>query len=122
MLPNFKLAYMDVDGKTEDARVGLINFTITKNSDSEDRFDLANIGFSSGAWGNQFDMELFYMLNADLDSMVLDFPVGEQQQIVFPLTLLESQFTAAQWVEVDSREFYINLQYYPEHIRFLCPR
>jgi len=82
---------------------------------------LTDISFSSGAWGNQFDMELFYILNPELDSMVLDLPVGEPQQVTIPLIISESQFTEAQWRAIDSREFYIDLQFYPEHIRFLCP-
>lgn len=31
-------------------------------------------------------------------------------------------FPQEQWANIDNRAFYINFQYYPEHIRFLCPR
>lgn len=109
------------DGKSEDMRIGLIYFTITKVSESNDIFDISNIAFSSKAWENQFDMDLFYSLNPELNNMILDLSVGETQQFTLPLTVLESNFSTAQWADIDRREFYINIQYYPEHIRFLCP-
>lgn len=116
--PDFELVHSGSDGKSEDVRVGLINFTITKISEGKDILDLSNIGFSSGAWGNQFDLELFYLLNPELHNIALALDVGEIQHITLPLTVLESQFTAAQWTDIDNREFYINIQYYPAHIRF----
>ena len=119
--PGFVLAWAGKDGREEDVRVGMVGLTITKASDDGDILDLSDMGFSSGAWGNQFDLELFYLLNPGLKDMVLDLAVGEVQQVTLPLTVLESQFTAAQWADIDSREFYVNVQYYPEHIRFLCP-
>lgn len=79
------------------------------------------MGFSSGAWGNQFDIELFYRLNPTLNDMVLDLEVGSIQQVTLPLTLNENHFSQEQWENIDDREFYINFQYYPEHIRFQCP-
>lgn len=119
-IPDFSLVLTGDEAKSEGVRIGLIDLTVTKVSESADGFDLTNIGFSSGAWGNQFGMELFYSLNPELGDMVLDLSVGESQQVTLPLTVLESNFSASQWANIDSREFYINLQYYPEQIRFLC--
>lgn len=121
ILPDFDIDYTDESGNVYESRVGLINLTITKVSDDGNYIDLANIDFSSGAWGNQFDMELFYRLNPTLNDMVLDLEVGTIQQITLPLTLNETHFPQKQWENIDDREFYINLQYYPKHIRFLCP-
>lgn len=119
--PDYILVYPREDGLAEDARVGLICFTVTKTSPGGDILDFTAMGFSSGAWGNQFDLELFYLLNPELNSPFLDLPDGGTQEVILPLILLESQFTEEQWEEIDSREFYVNIQYYPEHIRFLCP-
>lgn len=121
ILPDFDIDYTDENGDVYESRVGLIDLTITKVSDNGDNIDLANIGFSSGAWGNQFDMDLFYRLNPTLNDMVLDLEIGNIQQVTLPLTLNETHFPQEQWENIDDREFYINFQYYPEHIRLLCP-
>lgn len=119
--PDFILVYPQEDGLIEDVRMGLISFTVTKISQDKDILDLTNMGFSSGAWGNQFDLELFHLLNPDLDSPRLNLAAGKMQEIVLPMTMLETQFAPTQWKDIDNRKFYINVQYYPEHIRFLCP-
>ncbi len=119
--PGFRLADTGTDGRPEDIRVGLITLSITKVSAGRDILDLADIGFSSGAWGNQFDLELFYMLNPTWDSLSLDLETGSERRVVLPLTMLASQFTAAEWEKIDSRRFYVDIQYYPEHNRFACP-
>lgn len=121
ILPDFDIDYTDESGDVYESRVGLIDLTITKVSDDGGYIDLASIGFSSGAWGNQFDMELFYLLNPTLNDMLLDLEVGTIQQITLPLTLNETHISQEQWENIDDREFYINFQYFPEHIRFLCP-
>ena len=105
----------------EDVRVGLIMLTIRKNSESAEHFDLTDISFSSGAWGNQFDLELFYMLNPTWDSLALDLKAGEEQSVILPLTMLRIQFPPKEWEMIDNREIYINIGYYPEHHRFVCP-
>ena len=119
--PDFSLVPSGADGTSEDVRIGLISIFVEKVCEGDDTLDLANVGFSSGAWGNQFDAELFFLLNSELGNMKLDLTVGETQQVTFPLTVRESQFTAKQWADIDNRKFYVNFQYYPEHIRFLCP-
>lgn len=118
--PEYVFPQREIDGRLEDMRVGLITFYVTKNTEGDDKFSFPDVGFSSGAWDNQYDMELYYLLNSHLRTMTLDLEVGETQHVILPLVLLEGHFTAAQWKEIDSREFYINLQFYPEHIRFLC--
>jgi hypothetical protein len=121
LLPGADIDYRDETGRQYGARVGLVELSITKVEEGADRLDLSDAGFSSGAWGNQFDMELFYQLNPTLHDMVLDLAVGQTQQVTLPLTLNEAQFPAEQWADIDSRTFYMDLQYYPEHIRFACP-
>jgi len=108
-------------GRPGDVRAGLIELTVKKSSEGVESFDLADISFSSGAWGNQFDLELFYLLNPGSNSIALDLEPGEKQSVVLPITLLKSQFPETEWRKIDSRQFYINIQYYPEHIRFACP-
>lgn len=106
---------------SEDVRVGLIMLTIRKNSESAEHFDLTDISFSSGLWGNQFDLELFYMLNPTRKSLALDLKTGEEQSVILPLAMLKIQFSIKEWEMIDSREIYINVGYYPEHHRFVCP-
>ncbi len=119
--PDFPLTCVEVDSSSKNVRMGLIGITVEKICEGDDVLDMANVCFSAGAWGNQFDLDLFYRLNSEMDDMMLDLAVGETQQVTLPLMVLESQFTEKQWRGIDSRKFYINFQYYPEHVRFLCP-
>ena len=76
----------------EDARAGRIILTIRKNSERAECFELTGISFSSGEWGNQFDLELFYMLNPALNSLALDLKAGEEQSVILPPPCSESNF------------------------------
>ena len=107
-----------IDGRTAELRVGLITFQVTKNQEGDDTFAFPNVTFSSGAWGNQAEIELFFLLNSHLKSMTLDLAVGETENVILPLVAFETQFTEKQWREVENREYYIDLQFYPEHVRF----
>jgi len=118
--PEYVFPQREIDGKLEDMRVGLITFYVTKNTEGDDKFAFPDVGFSSGAWDNQYDMELYYLLNSHLRTMTLDLAVGETQYVILPLVILEGHLPEAQWQMIDSREFYINLRFYPEHIRVLC--
>ncbi len=119
--PDFQIYTGEADSRAEEVRAGFIHFTIDKTGDGKDVFDISNVSFSSGAWGNQFDMDLFYQLNPDMRDMIVNLAPGEQQKITLPFILQKSHFTQAQWAEIDNRTIYIDLQYYPEHIRFVCP-
>lgn len=121
--PDYVLFYEDETGENREAvRVGLVGLTVQKAEKEAEPLDLTRFSFSSGGWGNQFDMELFYLLNPEGVSLKLDLSGGETKEIWLPMIMRESNFTAAQWEEVDQRDFYLNVQYYPEHIRFVCPR
>lgn len=120
--PGFVLVSTKADGITEDARIGLIELTITKTSAGGEALDLTDIAFSSGAWSNQFDAELYFLLNPEQNTMVMDMETGQVWQVILPITMLESQFPEAQWEHINSRKLFIDLQYYPQHIRFACPQ
>ena len=109
-------------GNVEGIRVGIIELQIKKVEDSDSFFQVANIAFVSGAWDNQFDMELWYLLNPNLRSMAIHLEVGQTQKVVLPLVMMDVQFPEKQWEEIDERVFYIDLKYYPEHIRFEIER
>lgn len=119
--PGYKL--IEMDGKeypTEKERVGLAEITVTKTKDDNTKLDLTEITFESGAWGNQFDLELFMKLNPDLDGLVLEMEAGETQKIVFPMTMLDIQFSKKSWSHIDEKQFYVVVQYYPVKYQLLC--
>ena len=68
--------------------------------------DLTGMAFESGAWGNQFDMELMYLLNPRLESLRPRLEEGEGVEIVLPMTMTDQQFTREQWERIDRRVFY----------------
>ena len=102
-------------------RTGIAELTVTKTTAEKSTLDLTNISFESGAWGSQFDAQLMFDLNPDFESLLLEMDGGESRKILFPVTMIDQQFTAQLWNRVDERIFYIVLQYYPEKLRFECP-
>lgn len=119
--PGYKLIEMDGEEyPTEKERVGLAEITVTKTKDDNTKLDLTEITFESGAWGNQFDLELFMKLNPDLDGLVLEMEAGEVQKIVFPMTMLDIQFSKKSWSRIDEKQFYVVVQYYPVKYQLLC--
>lgn len=109
------------EGDSRQERTGIAELTITKTTADESVLDLTNISFESGAWGSQFDAELIFDLNPDLESLLLQMNEGESKSIRFPITMIDQQFTAGQWNGIDERVFCIVLQYYPEKLQFECP-
>ena len=119
--PGYKLIEMDGEEyPTEKERVGLAEITVTKTKDDNTKLDLTEITFESGAWGNQFDLELFMKLNPDLEGLVLEMEAGETQKIVFPMTMLDIQFSKNSWSHIDEKQFYVVVQYYPVKYQLLC--
>lgn len=101
-------------------RVGLITLRIEKRQEDGSILDLTGIAFESGAWGNQFDMELMYLLNPQLEGLRIQMEKGECREIIFPLTMLDLQFGENAWEQIDEREFYMVLEYYPKKLQFRC--
>ena len=101
-------------------RIGLAVLTIAKVGEEDDMLDLTGIAFESGGWGNQFDMELMYLLNPHLESLRLQLEKGESMEILLPMAMTDQQFTQEQWERIDSRTFYVVLDYYPQKTRFRC--
>lgn len=119
--PGYKLIEMDGEEyPVKQERVGLAEITIKKTDSDDTHLDLTEITFESGAWGNQFDMELIMALNPDLDSLTLSLNKGEVKKIVFPITMLDIQFPNKRWKNIDERNFYIVFQYYPVKYQFIC--
>lgn len=119
--PGYKL--IEIDGEeysTEKERIGLAEVTVTKTKNDNTKLDLTEIAFESGAWGNQFDLELFMKLNPDLDGLVLEMKAGETKKIMFPITMLDLQFSQKSWHDIDERQFYVVVQYYPVKYQLLC--
>lgn len=102
-------------------RTGIAELTVTKTTADETALDLTNISFESNAWGSQFDSQLMFDLNPDLESLLLQMNEGESNAIRFPITMIDQQFTAKRWKGIDERVFSIVLQYYPEKLQFESP-
>ena len=102
-------------------RTGIAELTVTKNTADGSALDLTNNSFESGAWGSQFDAQLMFGLNPDLESLLLQMNEGESRSIRFPITIIDRQFTEERWNRIDERVFSIVLQYYPEKLQFECP-
>lgn len=121
LYPGYKLIEMDGEEyPTSKERIGLAEISVTKVEDDNTCIDLSEITFESGAWGNQFDLDLFMKINPDLNSLTLHLKGGETQRILFPITMLDIQFTESDWKQIDDREFFVVLQYYPNKHRLLC--
>lgn len=101
-------------------RVGLITLKIEKTGEDGSILDLTGIAFESGAWGNQYDMELMYLLNPQLEGLRLRMKKGECREIIFPMTMPDLQFEESAWERIDERTFYIVLEYYPRKLQFRC--
>lgn len=115
--------FMEIDGEeypTEQERVGLAKIVVRKTGEDNTILDLSEITFESGAWGNQFDLELFSALNPSLEGLVLELEKGEEIEVVFPITMLDMQFSERAWKNIDERNFYIVLQYYPVKYQIQC--
>ena len=105
---------------TERERVGLITLRVEKQKEDGSILDLTDMAFESGAWGNQFDMELMYLLNPQLEGLSLQMEEGECRDIIFPMIMSDLQFAQSAWERIDEREFYMVLAYYPMKLRFRC--
>ena len=119
--PGYKL--VEIDGEeypVEQERVGLAEVLVRKTGEDNTILDLSEITFESGAWGNQFDLELFSALNPSVEGLILDLENEEEIKIVFPITMLDIQFSESAWKNVDERNFYIVLQYYPVIYQLQC--
>lgn len=97
----------------DDVRIGFVTLTVTKLNDDDTILDLTSLHFESGAWGNQFDMELFYRLNPDADSLFLTLAPEETRSVTIPMQMNRDHFRSSTWSKIDDRNFYLVLQYYP---------
>lgn len=111
MVPDFNDYYEA--SSPDDVRIAFVTLTVTKQTDDETLLDLTSLYFESGAWGNQFDMELFYRLNPEADSLYLDLAPGETRNVTIPMNMTRDHFRSSTWNKIDDRNFYLVLQYYP---------
>ena len=114
---------IEIDGEeysTKQERVGLAEVTIHKLKNDSTSLDLSQVTFESGAWGNQYDFDLFMYLNPNLDSLNLKLSEDETVTVTFPITMLDMQFSEKSWENIDDRQFYIVVQYYPEKRQLIC--
>ena len=114
---------IEIDGEEypiKQERVGLAEVTIHKVKNDSTSLDLSSITFESGAWGNQFDFDLFMYLNPNLDNLILELSEDETITVTFPITMLDIQFSKKSWENIDSRHFFIVIQYYPEKRQLAC--
>ena len=114
---------IEIDGEeypTNQERVGLAEVTIHKVKNDSTSLDLSEVTFESGSWGNQFDFDLFMHLNPNLDNLMLKLSEDETVTVTFPITMLDIQFSEKSWENIDNRQFFIVVQYYPEKRQLAC--
>lgn len=104
----------------EKERVGLAELSIKKIKEDDTQLDFTSVAFESGAWGNQFDLELFLHLNPCMQTPFLELKEGENQNVILPITMLDDNFSEQEWSKIDDRDFYIVLLYYPNKIQIKC--
>lgn len=109
------------DHPAESMRLGIAELQITKTKNDDSTLDLTKIYYESGAWGNMFDAELMYRINPGLQKLVFRLNQGESVKIHMPITMIDQQFSNNHWRKIDSRTFYVVLQYYPNKILLKCP-
>lgn len=74
--------------------------------------DITDFSFESLAWHNQWDMELFYVLN-DITTMTIELEPGEICNITLPIILYDFQFKPHIWDDINQRTFYLVISFYP---------
>lgn len=121
ILPNY--TYMtNVDGSEYPAdkiRIILATITISKTQEDDTYLDLTSFAFESGAWHNQWDSTVFEVLNPDISGLELKLSKEESATVVFPIEMIESQFTKKDWKHVEDRTFDIVLSCYPVKYRLV---
>lgn len=108
--PNYIVAYGE-DGReysTEKECVLLIRVNISKTQDDDTWLDLTETAFESGPWHNQFDPELFELLNPDVPLIGFMLQAGSSVMLTFPVILLKDTFTENQWGDVKSGKMKID--------------
>ncbi len=122
LLPGYHLinTFNGKEYPVEKERVGLATVIIEKTHEDDTYLDLTDITFESGAWGNQWDQDIMFGINKGLDSLLLDMKEGECREIIFPITMADFHFAESDWREIDRRDFYIVLEYYPVKYQLLC--
>lgn len=84
-----------------------------KNVENEiNIIDITDFSFESLAWHNQWDMELFYILNGTPD-MFFELEPGETCDITLPIILYDFQFKSHSWKNIGQRPFSLVISYYP---------
>lgn len=74
--------------------------------------DITDFSFESLAWHNQWDMELFYILNGTSD-MIFELAPGETCDVILPIILYDFQFKTHSWKNITQRPFFLVISYYP---------
>lgn len=103
---------------SDQVRAGFVTLSVTKLTDDNTRLDATCLYFESGGWGNQFDMDLFFRLNPLEESLYVDLEKNETKEIILPMLMTKDQFRASTWNNIDTRDFYLVIQYYPTKYRF----
>lgn len=117
LLPNYSLLLQEngEEYPIEKEKVAFASIKVTNVSNQTQEVDFTSVALESGAWHNQWDIEVFNALNEG-KGLVFQMEIGESCEIMIPIILFESQFTGNQWKAVEQREFHIVLSSYPEKI------
>lgn len=91
-------------------------FISKKMTDADSILDLTRVCAESRAWGNGWDFELYSALNKGAGLSNVQLSKGEEIDIVFPFTMIRLQFREKEWKQIEEREFYAVLNWYPQKV------
>ncbi len=107
-----------VDGVVEansasDVRALLIKIRAKNTSGTVQQVHFRDFKVQSRAWMNGLDLDLYLPLNNSQPTIV-EIQPGEELQTTLAYTIYDTQFnSAADWVDINSRDFELALSYYP---------
>lgn len=107
---------IDAEGNPEELKLLLVAIHIKKTTDEDSVLDLTRVCAESKAWGNGSDFELYLALNQGVGLSNVQLLEGEEIDVVFPFTMVRSQFREKEWEQVEERKFYAVLNWYPQKV------
>ena len=94
-----------------DSKTVMVTVMLQNDSEETQKIDLCNFYAESKCYYNGISPEIFEKVNQR--SLTIDIEAGKKEEVVFPYTLYQNQFSDKTWNKLDSYCFYIVNQRYP---------
>lgn len=96
-----------------DSRIALVRLNVKNVSDGHEYFSLTSPVLTANGWKNGLFLDMFMMLNDEYDT---DLEPDESIDIIAPYAMFDYQFEKSNWEKIDSQEFSIVFDVYPERV------